>query len=285
MKTKQTSHSLKKRTLGFEQLEQRRMMSGSPTFNGNQPPFSDNNPFVFGGTKYIGGVEPENRPAWTNYHGGVCAELGGTAATNQGGVAGLPKGAPLLSPAGWLDYPDANGAVSTYPQVFQGYKGTPLKFFIQTVGIATIFTDGSPLFTQLNLVSCHAYDVTSYDASSQTFTLANPWGCYEPQPLTWSELTEFCTYAAVANASNTTATEPSNAALDRCFAEIASRKALRPSMPRLDAMAAVWAARGNTGTNNNNTPDGGVANAYNDPWVTFLDYQIDWYETHDISAA
>jgi hypothetical protein len=49
----------------------------------------------------------------------------------------------------------------------------------------------------LQLVSQHAYDVVSYDADPQsanygTFQLANPWGGYEPQPLTWAELVEFC---------------------------------------------------------------------------------------------
>ena len=71
---------------------------------------------------------------------------------------------------------------------------------------AGIFTNGSSQFTNLNLVSGHAYQVASYNNNPQsanygTFQLANPWGTYEPQPLTWSELAEFCPGIVVAGAA------------------------------------------------------------------------------------
>ena len=59
---------------------------------------------------------------------------------------------------------------------------------------AAIFLSGDPtVFSQLGLVSCHAYEIASYDADPNsptydTFQLENPWGWHEPLPLTWSQL-------------------------------------------------------------------------------------------------
>jgi hypothetical protein len=38
------------------------------------------------------------------------------------------------------------------------------------------------------LYGYHAYMVTDYNSSSDTFTLQNPWGFAHPGPLTWSQL-------------------------------------------------------------------------------------------------
>ncbi len=81
---------------------------------------------------------------------------------------------------------------------------------------AGIFTDGSAQFNALQLVSGHAYQVASYNANPQsanygTFQLANPWGWYEPQPLTWSELAEFCPGIVVAGAPPSSASSPQTA--------------------------------------------------------------------------
>ena len=86
---------------------------------------------------------------------------------------------------------------------------------------AAIFTDGSAHFNDLELVSGHAYQVVSYDADPQsadygTFQLANPWGCYEPQPLTWTELAKFCPAIVVADA------RPSVVASSRAAGPLAS---------------------------------------------------------------
>ena len=73
---------------------------------------------------------------------------------------------------------------------------------------AAIFLSGDPtVFSQLGLVSCHAYEIASYDANPnsptyQTFQLENPWGWYEPLPLSWSELCHYG-WIAVADTSST----------------------------------------------------------------------------------
>ena len=54
------------------------------------------------------------------------------------------------------------------------------------------------------LVGGHAYVVAGYNSSTQTFTLANPWGASNPTPLTWSQLQTNCSMFVVANPSVTT---------------------------------------------------------------------------------
>ena len=77
----------------------------------------------------------------------------------------------------------------------------------EAVTAAIFVGNGDPNeFTQLQLVSGHAYEIAGYDAASQTFQLENPWGCYEPAPLTWSQFSTYCDWAAVANTSSTITT-------------------------------------------------------------------------------
>ena len=49
----------------------------------------------------------------------------------------------------------------------------------------------------------HAYAITGYNASSDTFTLYNPWGIDQPGQLTWAQLQAACTQFAVAVTSGT----------------------------------------------------------------------------------
>jgi hypothetical protein len=54
------------------------------------------------------------------------------------------------------------------------------------------------------LVGSHAYTVSGYNASTQTFTLVNPWGTSHPTPLTWAQLQANCSMFVVANPTTTT---------------------------------------------------------------------------------
>ncbi len=54
------------------------------------------------------------------------------------------------------------------------------------------------------LVGGHAYVVSGFNASNNTFTLLNPWGNTNPRALTWSELQAACDWFSVANPSNST---------------------------------------------------------------------------------
>ena len=77
---------------------------------------------------------------------------------------------------------------------------------------AAIFLSGDPtVFSELGLVSCHAYVIASYDADPNSptydlFFLKNPWGDDDPVPLTWSQL---CAYGWIAVA-DTSSTVPSD---------------------------------------------------------------------------
>ena len=77
---------------------------------------------------------------------------------------------------------------------------------------AAIFLSGDPeVFYDMQLVSCHAYEIASYDADPNsptydTFQLENPWGWYEPLPLSWSELCQYG-WIAVADTSGTVAAD------------------------------------------------------------------------------
>jgi Calpain family cysteine protease len=55
------------------------------------------------------------------------------------------------------------------------------------------------------LVGGHAYVVSSYNASSNTFTLLNPWGTSHPAQLSWTQLVSACDWLSVANPSSSTA--------------------------------------------------------------------------------
>jgi hypothetical protein len=51
------------------------------------------------------------------------------------------------------------------------------------------------------LVASHAYAITGYNASTDTFTLYNPWGSSQPGQLTWSQLQAACSGFVVAATS------------------------------------------------------------------------------------
>jgi hypothetical protein len=74
--------------------------------------------------------------------------------------------------------------------------------------LAPAWTDDNLLYTQ------HMYTVVSYDPSTQTFQLHNPWGlapaeqggpATQPPPMTWDELNADCDYLCIANPNNTVA--------------------------------------------------------------------------------
>ncbi len=60
------------------------------------------------------------------------------------------------------------------------------------------------LNTEYGLYGSHAYAVTAYNASTNTFTLYNPWGFDQPGQLSWSELESDCSGFTATNASGAT---------------------------------------------------------------------------------
>ncbi len=55
--------------------------------------------------------------------------------------------------------------------------------------------------TNLGLYASHAYAIIGYNASTDKFTLYNPWGSNQPGQLTWSQLQATCSQMAVADTS------------------------------------------------------------------------------------
>lgn len=65
----------------------------------------------------------------------------------------------------------------------------------------TIGTQSWSTGTQQGLYPSHAYAITAYNATTDTFTLYNPWGSSQPGQLTWSQLQATCTQLAVCSTS------------------------------------------------------------------------------------
>ncbi len=59
--------------------------------------------------------------------------------------------------------------------------------------------------TQYGLYASHAYAIVGYSASTDTFTLYNPWGSNQPGQLTWSQLQASCSQLAVADTAGSVA--------------------------------------------------------------------------------
>lgn len=57
--------------------------------------------------------------------------------------------------------------------------------------------------TNLGLYANHAYAITAYNASTDTFTLYNPWGSNQPGQLTWAQLQATCSQLCVCDTSGT----------------------------------------------------------------------------------
>jgi hypothetical protein len=71
----------------------------------------------------------------------------------------------------------------------------------KAVTIGTLSWSG----TKYGLYATHAYAIIGYSASTDKFTLYNPWGSNQPQQVTWAQLQETCSQMSVASTSGTTA--------------------------------------------------------------------------------
>lgn len=102
----------------------------------------------------------------------------------------------------------------------------------QAVTIAT-------LNTEYGLYGDHAYAVTAYNASTNTFTLYNPWGFDQPGQLTWSQLESDCDGFVVANAAG--ATPISSAAVKSGIASVVSSQFPATAPAAISAAASTAA--------------------------------------------
>ncbi len=151
---------------------------------------------------------------------------------------------------GWMADVDARvlgSAATTYnPGVNPASEPAVIAALQNGAAVTTaIWTNGDAAqFNQLGLVSGHAYEIAGYDADPTspmfgTFQLKNPWGCYEPQPLTWDELCAYSDCVAVAQPGRAGAAEAEASGLPG--QEIRST-ALRAAAGRQYKWDAAWLA-------------------------------------------
>lgn len=92
---------------------------------------------------------------------------------------------------GWMGYVNQQvlGYVSSDTQITTNSQ-TALITALTTQQAVTIGTYPSATA----LVGGHAYVVSSYSATTQMFSLVNPWGSHQPGPLSWADLQRDCSW-------------------------------------------------------------------------------------------
>ncbi len=106
---------------------------------------------------------------------------------------------------GWMWYVNAQvlGADSTYAYFSSSAKST----LVNALSASQAVTLGTwPNASTGGLYGSHAYIVSGYNATTDTFTLHNPWGVSHPAPLTWTQLQSNCSIFVYTATTATNAT-------------------------------------------------------------------------------
>jgi len=104
---------------------------------------------------------------------------------------------------GWMSY--VNAQVLGTNSSNYSFSTTPKQTLIHAITASKSITLGTLQNATVGLVGSHAYTVAGYNASTDTFTLFNPWGTSHPSPLTWAQLQSNCSMFTVADASGSVA--------------------------------------------------------------------------------
>ena len=98
---------------------------------------------------------------------------------------------------GWMSYVNAQvlGYNSTRYASSTASNKTALVNALAAGRAVTVGTTGNSAM----MVSSHAYSITGYDATTDKFTIFNPWGTQHPAPMTWAQLQANTTFFIVAN--------------------------------------------------------------------------------------
>ena len=98
---------------------------------------------------------------------------------------------------GWMSYVNAQvlGYNSTRYASSNAANKTALINALTAGRAVTVGTTGNSSM----MVSSHAYSITGYNASTDKFTIFNPWGTQHPAPMSWAELQANTTFFIVAN--------------------------------------------------------------------------------------
>ncbi len=105
---------------------------------------------------------------------------------------------------GWMS--NVNAQVLGYNSTNNSFSTTPKQTLVNALTSNKSVTLGTLQNPSAGgLVGGHAYSVTGYNASTDTFTLHNPWGMAHPTPLTWAQLQSNCSMFTVADPAGSTA--------------------------------------------------------------------------------
>lgn len=107
---------------------------------------------------------------------------------------------------GWMSY--VNQQVLGYNSSNFSFASTSKQTLIDAVASRRAVTFGTTNNPGNGLVGSHAYIVTAYNASTDTFSSFNPWGTSHPGALTWAQLRANGTFFTVTDSSGTSAIDP-----------------------------------------------------------------------------
>ena len=109
---------------------------------------------------------------------------------------------------GWMATVDAQVLGHNGTDYFlTGTTATSEQTAIKALAAKEAVTIGTSSFsgTPCGLYANHAYAIIGYTASTDTFTLYNPWGFDQPSQVKWSQLQQYCTQLCVCNTSGSIA--------------------------------------------------------------------------------
>jgi hypothetical protein len=99
---------------------------------------------------------------------------------------------------GWMSY--VNAQVLGYNSTrFASSNAASKAALVNALGAGRAVTIGTTGSSSM-LVSSHAYSITGYDATSDKFSIFNPWGTQHPAPMTWTQIQANTNFFVVVNA-------------------------------------------------------------------------------------
>ena len=105
---------------------------------------------------------------------------------------------------GWMS--NVNAQVLGYNSTNSALSSASKQSLINAITSSQAVTIGTQTRASAGgLVGGHAYLVTGYNASTDTFSLYNPWGTTHPSQLTWAQLQANCSMFTVTNPSGSVA--------------------------------------------------------------------------------
>ena len=114
--------------------------------------------------------------------------------TGQAGRDGTNRYAAIEG--GWMS--NVNAQVLGYNSSNFSFASTSKQTLIDALNSSKAITLGTQQSASAGgLVGSHAYSITGYNATTDTFSLHNPWGVSHPTPLSWSQLQANCSMFVV----------------------------------------------------------------------------------------